>query len=164
MAISLKLALILTLFSWIQPCSSNASEVPAHERLRLENTFKFPEEVVNYYCARDAEGFVWSGFLEAEREAFTLWSESPKQDSFYIAKKYSVSPHKLLSANEATVNVTYSIAAIGDAQGSRLPAPEADMSVEFNLRKVNGSWKIYKPDASQVAPVLLESRYPFHAL
>jgi DNA repair exonuclease SbcCD ATPase subunit len=56
-----------------------------HQKLRVTNDFASPNEVVAYYAARDASGFVWSGLLDVERRAFTTWSEAPAQDTFYVA-------------------------------------------------------------------------------
>lgn len=138
------------------------STTPQHERLRLRNTFKTPEEVVSYYCARDASGFIWSGLLDAERRAFTLWNDAPQQDSFYVARKYEVTrshpvAHK---KDQATVDVRYEVTAIADAHGSRMPPPRQDLVVSFNLKRVDGVWKISKPDAAEIAPVVLESKFP----
>src|SRR5690349_9505755 len=58
-----------------------------HERLQLENRYKNPEEVIRYYVNRDASGFIWSGLLDSERKAFTLWKEVPNHETFYIAKR-----------------------------------------------------------------------------
>jgi hypothetical protein len=134
-----------------------------HERLRIRNDFKTPEEVVEYYCARDASGFVWSGLLDAERAAFTLWQQAPQQDSFYIAKKYEIHPVKTNSKDEAIVEVMYELSGIGDGNGSRVPKTGQDNQhrVRFDLRKVNGRWKIEKPSPNEIAPVVLESKFPF---
>jgi hypothetical protein len=141
------------------------SSLIAHERLRVRNTFKTPEEVVAYYCARDASGFVWSGFMDAERTAFTVWSDAPQQDSFFIAKKYQVHPSERIGhdPNRATVEVRYELAAIGDAYGTRVPAPRTDYKVSFDLLKVNGAWKISKPDSAEISPVVLESKFPLES-
>jgi hypothetical protein len=158
----LALAITTLLFGGIWGGSSVQSSALAHERLRLRNTFKSPEEVVAYYCARDASGFVWSGLLDSERTAFTLWSDSPQQDSFYIARKYEVRPGEPASRdrNTASVEVRYELAAIGDAHGTRMPPPHTDYSVRFDLKKVGGAWKILRPDYAEIAPVVLESKFP----
>ena len=131
-----------------------------HERLKLRNDFKNPEDVVRYYCARDASGFVWSGLLDSERRAFTLWREAPQQDSFYIAKKYDVVPLGG-AAQTATVEVRYQLTGVGDAHGTRLPAVQPEMRVKFSLKKIDGAWKIAKPGPESLAPVVLESKFPF---
>lgn len=137
-----------------------ASAQLEHERLRLRNDFKKPEEVVRYYCARDASGFVWSGLLDVERRAFTLWREAPQQDSFFIARKYDVVP--LASAGQsATVEVRYELTGIGDAHGTRMPPAQPELRIRFDLKKIDGAWKIAKPDAARLAPVVLESKFPF---
>ena len=132
-----------------------------HERLRLRNDFKKPEEVVNYYCARDASGFVWSGLLDAERSAFTLWKEAPQRDSFYIASAYEIRRRKAADdAQQAVVDVHYTITGIGDGHGTRMPSPLPELKVTFNLKKISGSWKISKPESTQLSPVVLESKFP----
>ena len=139
------------------------SSVLAHERLRIRNTFKNPEEVVAYYCARDASGFVWSGLLDAERSAFTNWAEAPQVDSFYIAKSYQVQPHERIhhDNNRASVEVTYELLGVGDAHGTRSPPPEPHYHVTFDLTHVSGSWKIVGPDPARIAPVVLEAKFPY---
>jgi hypothetical protein len=140
--------------------SSLQGSVLAHERLRVKNTFKSPDEVVAYYCARDASGFVWSGLLESERQAFTTWPEVPEQDSFYIAKDYKISPVKRLGADHATVGVRYAVLAIADAHGTRMPVSKPELLVEYDLKKVGGQWKIVKPAAKEISPIVLESKFP----
>lgn len=141
------------------------SGVLTHERLRVRNTFKSPEEVVSYYCARDASGFVWSGLLDSERTAFTRWSEAPQVDSFYIAKSYQVHPSERIAhdSNRAAVEVSYHLVAVGDAHGTRTPPPQADYKVVFDLNRVGGAWKIVKPDFAEIAPVVLEAKFPYTA-
>jgi hypothetical protein len=140
--------------------SSVQSAILEHERLRVRNTFKTPEEVVSYYCARDASGFVWSGLLDAERSAFTAWAEAPQQDSFFIASKYEVQPGEHESQDHALVKVRYELAGVGDAHGTRTPPPSRDLAVIFDLKRVAGAWKIVKPDASEISPVVLEAKFP----
>jgi len=137
--------------------------VLSHERLRVRNTFKTPEEVVGYYCARDASGFVWSGLLDAERTAFTGWREAPAVDSFYIAKSYQVHPSERVghAEDKATVEVSYDLLATGDAHGTRVPASNPKHKVTFDLARINGQWKIVKPAASEIAPVVLDSKFPY---
>lgn len=139
------------------------SGVLTHERLRVRNTFKSPEEVVAYYCARDASGFVWSGLLDSERTAFTRWNEAPEVDSFYIAKSYQVHPSERIKHdnNRAAVEVSYDLLAVGDAHGTRTPPPRPNYKVTFDLNRVNGAWKIVKPDYAEIAPVVLEAKFPY---
>jgi hypothetical protein len=139
------------------------SSLLKHERLRVRNTFKSPEEVVSYYCARDASGFVWSGLLDSERTAFTKWPEAPQVDSFYIAKSYKVHPgERIAHDNErASVEVSYELLATGDAHGTRTPPPRADYKVTFDLNRVNGAWKIVKPGYAEIAPIVLEAKFPY---
>ncbi len=131
--------------------------------MRVRNHFKTPEEVVAYYCARDAAGFVWSGLLESERAAFTLWHNTPQQDSFFIAKKYKVHAGEMIAheKDRASVEVTYELAGVGDAHGTRAPATQTDYKVIFDLKKVSGVWKIIKPDSGEISPVILEAKFPF---
>jgi hypothetical protein len=154
---------ILSLLLGAVGSSSLQGSALAHERLRLRNTFRSPEEVVNYYCARDASGFVWSGLLDSERSAFTTWNEAPQQDSFLIAKDYQIAAPTKSSANadSAIVEVKYSLVAIGDAHGTRMPAPRSPYLVRFDLKKVAGVWKISKPDPKEISPVVLESKFPY---
>src|SRR5262245_26186569 len=71
-----------------------------HQRLMIKNTFKDPAKVVEYYCARDASGFVWSGFLDIERRAFTTWDFFPEMDSFLVAKGYQIGSAKFLGKSQ----------------------------------------------------------------
>ena len=116
--------------------------------------------MVRYYCGRDASGFVWSGLLDIERQAFTLWKEAPQRDSFLIAKKYEVKPARLNGQDEAAVEVTYDLAGMGDPHGTRLPGPSNPYQVTFSLKKVNGAWKIERPESAQISPVVMESKFP----
>lgn len=136
----------------------HSSPTVEHERLRLRNTFQTPDEVVKYYCGRDASGFVWSGLLDIERRAFTLWKELPQQDSFYIAQKYDVLPAKI-KKDEATVEVQYNLIGVGDAHGTVMPATEKERRVTFFLKKDQGLWKIANPEGQQMAPVVLASKF-----
>ena len=140
--------------------SSLQGSILEHERLRVRNNFKTPEEVVSYYCARDASGFVWSGLLDAERKAFTLWSEAPAQDSFYVAREYKVKPGRLRDSSHAVVDVLYDLTAISDAHGSKLPVPKSEFTVHFDLKRVQGAWKITLPLSNEISPVVLESKFP----
>lgn len=143
--------------------SSVQSSALEHERLRFRNTFKTPEEVIGYYCARDASGFVWSGLLDAERKAFTVWREVPQNDSFYIARKYDISPSRAVDGkkDQAIVDVRYELEAIGDAHGVLVPAPTSPLVIRFNLKKMDGAWKIAKPDSTEIAPVVLQAKFPY---
>jgi hypothetical protein len=156
------LASILVLVATAAGASSVQESVLSHERLRLKNTFKSPEEVVSYYCARDASGFVWSGLLDAERRAFTFWNDVPQQDSFFIARKYEVSPSQPVghAKDHAIVEVRYEIVGVADAHGTRMPSAEPEHTVTFDLKRVGGVWKIVKPAPGEIAPVVLESKFP----
>jgi hypothetical protein len=131
-----------------------------HQRLLPKNTFKSPDEVVRYYCARDASGFVWSGLLEIERRNFTLWNEVPQTDSFYIAKSYEVGKPKI-QGEQASVPVTYQLVGVGDAFGTKNPPKITPYQVTFNLVKQSGSWKIRSPDSGEIAPVVVEEKFPY---
>ena len=133
---------------------------PQHERLRVRNTFQKPDEVVKYYVGRDSSGFVWSGLLEIERKAFTLWKDLPTADSFYIAENYEIAPAKVTN-NEATVEVHYKIKGVGDAHGTVMPSQEPDRRVTFRLRKDAGTWKIAEPESGVVSPVVLAAKFPY---
>lgn len=133
-----------------------------HQPLLWKNEFKKPEEVVQYYVARDASGFVWSGLLDLERRAFTTWKSVPEMDTFYIAKRYEILPVKDASPKgSARVEVRYDLAGIGDGHGTRVPAGKNTHSVIFDLKKVQGKWKIVKPEPPDVAPVVMESKFHF---
>lgn len=135
----------------------------SHERLRYQNIFKTPEEVIEYYCARDASGFVWSGLLEVERKAFTLWDQVPSLDSFFVASKYDVGKSRFLNneKTEAAVDVSYDLIAISDGNGSRFPVTASKRQVTFTLKKLKGQWKILRPAPAEIASVVLESKFPF---
>ncbi|MCM2279422.1 MAG: hypothetical protein NDJ89_15210 [Oligoflexia bacterium] len=131
-----------------------------HERLRIRNTFQRPEEVVSYYCSRDASGFVWSGLLEAERKAFTLWEDIPQQDTFFVASKYEIQPPQLSGrGDEAQIQVRYRLVALGDAHGTRMPVHPEDRTITYVLKKVSGAWKIAQPGWKDVAPIVLEGKF-----
>lgn len=159
------IAPLLTALSlgWLAGAGSVQSSMLQHERLRVRNTFRTPEEVVSYYCARDASGFVWSGLLDAERRAFTNWMEAPQVDSFYIAKSYRVHPSEKIGhdPNQATVEVSYDLLGVGDAHGTRAPASVNPYTVVFDLKKIGGAWKIVKPEPERIAPVVLEAKFPY---
>lgn len=131
-----------------------------HQRLLPKNTFKTPDEVVRYYCARDASGFVWSGLLEVERRNFTLWNEVPQADSFYIARSYEVGKPKI-QGEQASVPVTYQLVGVGDAFGTKNPPKVTPYLVTFNLVKQAGAWKIRSPDSGEIAPVVVEEKFPY---
>ncbi len=154
----MKIKKILILMCSLMPLFTQAS-TESHERLRVRNTFKTPEEVVNYYCARDASGFVWSGLLDIERKAYTLWKESPQQDSFYIAKDYHVRVLKN-AGNQAQVEVDYELLGIGDANGAKMQPPVPFYKVIFYLKKVDNLWKIEKPESREISPIVLQSKFP----
>ena len=162
---AVRLAFVLSLtalpISWV----STYSSMQQHERLRVRNDFKTPEEVVNYYCARDASGFVWSGLLDIERRLFTLWKQVPQAESFLVAKHYQLKPTRksASSADTATIEVSYDVVGTADAQGAMVPASKKDYSVTFTLRKISGQWKIESPTPDQISPVVLESKFPFMA-
>lgn len=132
-----------------------------HTQLRTQNTFSTPEEVVNYYCSRDSEGFILTGMLDSERSAFTHWRESPKSDSCYISKNHRLGPTRYLNPDRtlAEIPVTYDLAGIGDADGIQLPAPRPTHQVTFRLRKIDGRWKIESPTPSALSPVVSEGTF-----
>ncbi len=133
-----------------------------HERLKTVNNFSRPEDVVSYYVARDASGFVWSGLLEIERTAFTTWNNVPQSDTFFIAKDYKISPARFgagAKQGEAMVEVQYALTAIGDGYGTRQPSSEPSRSVKFGLKKNNGRWKIVSPSSDEISPVVLENKF-----
>lgn len=140
--------------------TSARASTQEHERLRMRNTFKTPEEVVSYYCSRDASGFIWSGLLDVERRAFTTWTDVPQHDSFYIARNYQILNARPASpkGDSVTVEVRYQLTAMGDAQGTRSPAPKP-YTVTFRLKRLEGVWKITSPDFGEIAPVVLESKF-----
>jgi hypothetical protein len=157
----LAFALAFTGALWGMGASSLQPAALAHEHLRLRNNFKNPEEVVAYYCARDASGFVWSGLLESERAAFTTWADAPERDSFYIAKQYAIGQPEFSAGDRshASVEVHYELVAMGDGSGNRNPAPQADYRVRFDLKKIGAAWKIVHPDSAQIPLVVLESKF-----
>ena len=144
--------------------ASNALAVPTnHEPLQVNNTFHSPEEVMKYYCARDASGFVWSGLLDVERRAFTLWKELPELDSFFVARDYQIVPLKIDGA-EALIEVRYQILGIGDAHGTLMPTSPSERRVTFKLIRDQGSWKIALPEAAAIEPVVLASKFKITGL
>ena len=152
------ITLLLMVFTSLLP-QSQASGAP-HEPLQIKNTFSHPEDVVRYYCGRDASGFVWSGLLDIERLAFTVWKESPQKDSFYIAKDYDIKA-KEVGSDRAEVEVTYHLIGIGDAFGTRYPPYKNPYQVTFQLKRVSGSWKIEKPEPAEIAPVVVEAKFGY---
>lgn len=131
-----------------------------HERLRMANTFQSPKEVVQYYCSRDAQGFVWSGLLDLERSAFTLWKSVPQFETFYIARKYDVGQPERIGHdnNHVQIEVKYDLIGSGDMNGARAPASQKNYSVVFELMRIGGVWKIQSPEPGSLPPVLLESQ------
>ena len=156
------LSVITVTIALLLGSSSLHATIVQHERLRSKNTFNTPEEVVAYYCARDASGFVWSGLLDAEVRAFTSWKEAPQHDVFYIAKNYEINPQRVttIHGNQADVEVRYTLVALGDANNTRIPVNSPELRVVFNLRKTEGVWKIDSPAPQDLTPVVLESKFP----
>jgi len=154
-----KLTLIIGLSVATLSPSLHAS-VKTFERMKLLNTFTKPEEVIKYYCARDAQGFVWAGLLDGELKAFTLWPTAPAYDSFYVATKYEIGPPQYASAEQASVEVKYDVKAISDGHGTVVPIDNRKRNIVFELKKDRGSWKIAEPGPSSLPPVLLESFLP----
>jgi hypothetical protein len=152
------LNIFIVMYSLIYSLQAVAA-TEAHERLRVRNTFKAPEEVVSYYCARDASGFVWSGLLDIERKAFTVWKEAPQQDSFYIAKDYQIKVLKN-SGTLAQVQVDYELLGVGDANSARMEPPVPIYKVVFQLKKIESLWKIEKPDPNEISPIVLRAKFP----
>lgn len=149
-------------------------EPTAHQKLRVVNDFASPSEVVAYYAARDASGFVWSGLLDVERRAFTTWSEAPAQDTFYVASSYSVGTPKV-QGDQATVEVRYQIEGVSDAHGTLEPARDKTLVVTYTLVRgaaaapagrslaagsAAAAWKISKPEATEVSPIVMRNRFP----
>lgn len=148
------------------PAPAHSREIASLEgiqRLKIDNDFEKPEDVVQYYCARDASGFVWSGFMDLERVAFTTWQTMPQFETFYIARDY-----RLIKPDQpgpdprfAEIDVVYDIVAIGDGHGTRMPAPNPQHRVTYNLKLVGGRWKIVSPSANSLSPVVVESKFFF---
>lgn len=151
-----------------------AGESGEHQKLRVVNDFSSPNEVVAYYVARDASGFVWSGLLDVERRAFTTWSEAPAQDTFYVASSYTVGQPKV-HGDQATVEVRYQIEGVADGHGTLEPSRDKTLVITYTLVRGpsgsamralagNGSgasaWRISKPDAPEVSPIVVRNRFP----
>jgi len=115
-----------------------------HEPLRLKNTFQNPEDVVRYYCARDASGFVFTGLMDSERRAFTSWKTVPDADGFFVAKKYDVrkARYPTKSPDVAEVDVEYELTGQSDAHGTYNPAPSGHRTVTFSLIRQDRIWRI----------------------
>lgn len=152
------LKIVIVMYTLIYSLQAVAA-TEGHERLRVRNTFKNPEEVVSYYCARDASGFIWSGLLDIERKAFTVWKEAPQQDSFYIAKDYHIKVLKNSGAF-AQVQVDYDLLGVGDANSARMDPPVPVYKVVFQLKKIESLWKIEKPDPGEISPIVLKAKFP----
>lgn len=125
------------------------------QRLKMINDFKTAEEVVRYYCARDAAGFIWAGMIDQEVREFTVWDRAPSQDIFFLARKYEVGAAKQ-KGTEAWVEVKYNVSAVSDRFSTRTPTEQANYSVQFVLKQVGKQWKIVKPDPALLAPVVVE--------
>lgn len=130
-----------------------------HRRLEIVNRFRSAEEVLAYFLDRDAEGFVWSGLLDSERQEFTTWKKSPAQDSFHLATRVRVSPvNPGSTASRRIMSVTYDLDSMRDAAGTSAPPPSRKLTVRFILVREEGKWKIAEPSEEQFIPVLLQSR------
>ncbi len=145
--------------------TDTARALEQHERLRVKNDFKNPEEVVKYYCARDASGFIWSGLLDIERRTFTEWKAIPQAESFLIANRYEITPARKIGGNAdlAEVEVQYSLIGMSDAQGGMVPSTRSDHRVTFRLKRTGGRWKIISPSPEAISPIVLKSKFPFVA-
>lgn len=125
--------------------------------LALTNEFKTAHEVLNHYLARDAEGFYYTGMLDRERTEFTAWKEPPSQDTFYVATSYSVKPLGTAEERSARFEVEYTLVSIADAHGTRVPVKgvASRKKVVYELqRETDGKWRIHRPEARSVVPVL----------
>ena len=130
-----------------------------YQPLQLKNNYSNPEQVVQYYCGRDASGFVWTGFLDVERREFTVWEQVPQHEAFLVATQYEIKKVKE-TANRAIVRVLYNLDGMADAHQTRMPASEDRRTVEFHLRKVDGKWKIFEPLPQNLPPVILKGQFP----
>lgn len=152
--------LILAALAIALPWSAHTNLKPAHEKLRVRNTFQNPEEVVRYYCNRDASGFVWSGLLEIERRAFTLWQAVPEREMMYVARSFDVAEARK-QGDRAWVDVEYDLVGMADIHGTFQPvARPPKRRVTFELRKAGTAWKIAAPDAAEITPVVVDRLFP----
>ncbi len=151
---------ILLLSSILPGFASAGSSHPSRAPLKTANDFKTPLEVVQYYCARDAAGFIWNGMTEAERKAFTLWKEAPQSESYWIADQYEITPLQTPSNDQALIEVHYTLSAQSDAHGTHLLPAQKDLRVVFVLKKIKQQWKIEKPGAGEIEPVVVGSSFP----
>jgi hypothetical protein len=128
----------------------------AHRRLEIENQFSSAEESLRYFLARDAAGFVWSGYLDSEREEFTTWKTTPSQDGFYLARKYDL---KLESGKQEKDRkafiVAYELESIRDSAGTISPSIEKVRTVRFVMKKTGDKWRVAEPDGSRYSSVLI---------
>ncbi len=142
------------------PWSAQTNLQPTHEKLRVRNTFQNPEDVVRYYCSRDASGFVWSGLLEIERRAFTLWQAVPEREMMFVARSFQVAAAKR-EGDRAWVDVEYDLVGMADIHGTFQPvARPPKRKVTFELRKSGTAWKIASPDAGEITPVVVDRLFP----
>jgi len=139
--------------------SANAAEWAP---MRTRNTFSSATEVLHYFLTRDAaRAYADVGMLDAERTAFTEWTEAPHAESHYIAKSYRIATAR---PREETVNghretrlvVEYKLVGLRDAGGGMFPLPETTHRVEYRLRK-RDRWRIVAPEAELVIPVVVEA-------
>jgi hypothetical protein len=148
------------IFFLILISESNAQTLPVHPSLhtplRTRNDFKTPEEVVLYFCNRNAEGFLWLGLTESERKEFTLWKTVPSYDSYFLAKKFQIFPTRFLDINRVEIQVEYDLTGLSDAHGTRMPPPQLKYRVTFELKKIQKKWLILEPSSSKIMPILKE--------
>lgn len=151
---------LFALLGLASPWDAKTTLKSEHEPLRVRNTFQKPEDVVRYYCSRDASGFVWSGLLEIERRAFTFWNQVPEQDTMFVARSFRLGKVRL-ALQEAWIDVEYDLLGVADIHGTFQPSGKPPVrKVTFHLRKKDSTWRIVTPDASEITPVVVDRLFP----
>jgi len=136
-------------------------EKSPYRKIEFKNQYQDPQDVVRYFCERDASGFVWSGLLGIEIQEFTNWPRALGHSEFYIAKSYKIQPTTYPNKNSETafVKVIYNLLAIGNANNTRLPVNENKKIINYKLKKLNGKWKIISPAFYEIYPIVVESKF-----
>lgn len=101
-----------------------------------------PAAVVAAYIEADRAGDAFSKDSTSQLLKYTTWNSLPDTHSFIVMDGYEIGEVGW-TGDEAGVHIVYKV--IGHIKDLRFVAKASEEEVDFDLKKLNGQWKIVKP-------------------
>jgi hypothetical protein len=107
-----------------------------------------PASVTAGYIEADGAGLALNGETAPKVLSYTKWEDAPGWDSFVVIKSYDIGAvgwnrDKSKDGDHASVEIIYHM--LGVVEGLKFTAKPADVTVDFDVVREKGKWKIVKP-------------------